>query len=80
MAVGLKRFNWTRSATGWEQFQAWQERRRAMRDDFDMANSVAVNGFATAWSDRIAGASDLAAKAAQARVAAAIKTRIDQMA
>ena len=79
MAYPVKRFNWTRSATGWQQFQAWQERRRAMREDFDAVNAAARNSFTAAWSGQISGATELAAQAAQDRVLSAIKTKIDTL-
>lgn len=74
----IKRFNWLRSPTGWERMQAWQARRRAMREDFEAANDLARSGFATAWSNQISGLADLAAQAARARISAAVRTKIDK--
>jgi hypothetical protein len=79
VATQVKRFSWVRSATGWEQFQSWQERRRAMREAFDTANYVANNGFGAAWANQISGASELAARAAQGRVATEINAKIDKL-
>jgi hypothetical protein len=80
MAGQVKRFNWVSSATAWERLQAWQERRRAMRETFDTANSLVRDGFGAAWSNQIAGTSELAAQAAQDRVAAAIQAKINKIA
>lgn len=67
----VKRFNWVRAPSGWERFQAWQERRRAMREHFEAANAAALSGFGAAWSNAITGANKLAGEAALARLNAA---------
>jgi hypothetical protein len=76
----VKRFNWVRPASGWERFQAWQERRRAMREDFEAANAAALSGFGAAWSNAITGASNLAGQAALDRVNAAAHATLDKVA
>jgi hypothetical protein len=76
----VKRFNWVRAPSGWERVQAWQERRRAMRADFEAASNTAVSAFATAWSNQITGTSNLAAQAASDRVQATVKAKIDTIA
>jgi hypothetical protein len=76
----VKHFNWARLATGWERFQAWQERRKAMREQFDTANATALSGFGVAWSNQISGASNLAAQAALDRITSAAKVKVDKTA
>ena len=80
MAIQPKRFNWMRSATGWEQFQGWQEKRRALREDFDFARKIARDGFALAWSNQITEATNLAAEAAIDRLQRAAKAKLDKTA
>jgi hypothetical protein len=80
MVAQVKRFNWVQTASNWETFQGWQDRRKAMRTDFENTNSVALSGFATAWSNQISGSGDLAANAALARITAAAKAKLDKTA
>lgn len=80
MAMQVKRFNWVRSATAWERLQLWQERRRAMRDNFESANAFARDQFAGALSNQSSASAELAARAAQSRVASAIQTKINTVA
>lgn len=80
MAQSVGRLSWTRQPGGWTQFQAWQARRRAMREDFDLANQSAVAGFGAAWSNQISGANDSAARAAMARITAAGQSKTDRVA
>lgn len=80
MAIPIKRFNWARMATGWERLQSWQAKRSAMIEDFNSMNSIARDGFASAWSGQISGSSDLAAQAALNRIKTATATKLDTIA
>ncbi|HEY0441121.1 MAG TPA: hypothetical protein VGD36_13685 [Xanthobacteraceae bacterium] len=80
MAIQTKRFSWLRSPTGWQQFQGWQEKRRAMRESFDNARSMATSGFGEAWTSQIDGTANLAGQAALDRIQAAAKAKFDKSA
>jgi hypothetical protein len=80
MALNIKRFSWLAAPSGWQTFQAWQEKRKAMRADFEFASSTAINSFASAWSSQIEGSASLAGQAALDRIRAAGKAKIDKIA
>lgn len=80
MAIQSKRFGWLRLPTGWEQFQAWQEKRRTLREDFENSRSIAAAGFGAACSAQIQGSAALAGQAALSRIQAASKNRLDKRA
>jgi hypothetical protein len=78
--IQLKRFNWLRNQSVWEQNQAWREKRRAMMDDFRAINTIAVNTFATANINLTDGLAQLAGEAAATRVQRAIGAKLDTFA
>jgi hypothetical protein len=79
-AMQVKRFNWTRSPSAWEQLQAWQERRKALRADFEAASSTAASAFGSAVSNQISGLAELAGQSALSRVTAATNAKLDTVA
>ena len=76
----IKRFNWTRTASAWQQLQSWQSRRAAMRADFETASSTAQSAFTSAWSNQITGTANLAGQAALDRIKTATKAAVDKTA
>jgi hypothetical protein len=79
-AMQVKRFNWMRSPSAWDQLQAWQERRKAMRADFESASSTAASAFGSALTSQASGLADLAGQAALDRVKAATTAKLDTIA
>ena len=79
MSFKTRQFNWVRSATAWEQAQAWRERRAAMRGDFENLNAAAAERFLTAQTNLTTGMASLAAQASIARSNAAAQAKFDQL-
>jgi len=75
---GIKRFNWVRARSAWEQNKAWRERRQAAREQFEANMAIANTAFLNAQTNQIAGLAELAAKAAASRIVNAIQTKIDK--
>jgi hypothetical protein len=71
----FKKLNWFSTPTAWEQAQVWREKRAAMRQQFEAAQSAAINGFGTAWSNEITGLGDLVVQQVQARLQADAKAK-----
>jgi len=66
--VSVKRFNWLRSPSAWEQGQAWRERQRGLREEFEAANSAASTAFANASVNQVTGMTDIITNVAIARL------------
>lgn len=80
MAITTKRFNWVQQASAWKQAEAWRERRKLMRQDFDTAASFASTGLINVWSNQITGSANLAAEAALKRLDAAKSSSVNKTA
>jgi hypothetical protein len=76
----IKRFNWTRTPTAWQQLQSWQARRSQMRAEFETKNAAAQSAFTNALSNQISGSASLAGQTAIDRIKAATKAVVDKTA
>ena len=63
MAIPIKRFNWVSFRPAWEQNNIWNAKRKAMREDFEAINSLALSSFANAQINLSEGLATLAAEA-----------------
>ena len=64
----IKRFNWVRSPTAWEQTSAWRARQQAASDNFEAAHAAASNAFATASLNLVNGMGGIATQTAVNRI------------
>jgi hypothetical protein len=76
MAITLKKMNWLRSPSAWEDAQAWRERRQASRDKFEAAASQASNGLFGAAVSQTQGLATLAAQIANQRVSESARQKL----
>jgi hypothetical protein len=74
-AIQNMRFGWVRTPSAYESVTAWQERRKAARQDFEDKQTAANNAFTDAWSKKIDGMGTIAGQIALARVKAEIKAK-----
>jgi hypothetical protein len=61
--IQIKRFNWVKHRSTYEQNRIWNAKRRAMREDFETINTLAASAFSTAQNNLTSGMSELAAMA-----------------
>jgi hypothetical protein len=56
MAISVgKKFNWVQRPSAWQFAQAWNNQRAQMAAKFREQNEVAINGFASAQNNNLAG-------------------------
>jgi hypothetical protein len=77
--IQIKRFNWLRMQSSWEQHEAWRDKRRVMMQDFQALNDLAVNAFATAHTNLTEGLARLAAESAAARLRSEFGARLNRL-
>lgn len=77
--IAPKKFYWLQTPSAWQDAQAWNERRRAMTNQFrsDAMNTLA--SISTTMSDQISGMAEIAAKVAVKRVQDAAKAKQAQL-
>ncbi len=78
MSLGIKKFNWVRTPSAYQQMRAWRARQRDFTEKSissgDMFNSV----VAQAKADESKGLVKLATQAAVKRMQAAAKSKVDE--
>lgn len=79
MSVQMKRMNWMRSPTVWEQTQAWNKQRSVNRAHYERANTQALAAFGNAFTSQINGAGELALQMAVKRVQAATDAKFQEL-
>jgi hypothetical protein len=79
MAISIKRFNWSSTPPAWKQNAIWNERRKALRADFEQANSTAANAFQSAQTNFYTGLATLAAQASIKNSEAALTAKRAQV-
>jgi len=67
-SISVKRFNWVQTPSAWEQNQAYRERLKALREDFEAANSTMSTGFANASINQLNGMATIIANVTIARL------------
>lgn len=80
--IQIKRFNWVKFRSAYEQNRIWKEKRRAMREDFEAINSLAAQAFTSAQNNLSTGLAELAAMASIKRseqTLSATKTLINKL-
>ena len=75
----IKRFNWVRMQTAWEQSEAWREKRRAMMEEFQGTAAAINDSLWSAQTSLADGLAQLAAEAAAVRVQNEIGAEIDTL-
>jgi len=87
MAAQIRRMNWVRTKTVWEQHQASQKKREANRQVYQQQREAAVAAFGNAFSSQITGISELVMQQAAKRIQAAavakraeLQTQLDKLA
>jgi hypothetical protein len=79
MAISIKRFNWVSTPPAWKQNAVWNERRKALRADFEQANATASNALSSAQANFYSGLATLAAEASIKNSQAAIAAKKAQV-
>jgi hypothetical protein len=79
--MSIKRFDWVRSPSVWQQTQAWRARQQELRDNFEAANSAASSAFASASANLVTGTASIVTNMAaqrirRERVAASLNTLV----
>lgn len=72
----IKRLNWIDKGGVWKQNQAWREKRAESRAKFEDQTAVAMNMFADAHANMIAGLSELAVRAATRRMQGDLQKKV----
>jgi hypothetical protein len=75
MSTQIKRMNWTRTRTAWEQHQAWQKQRAVNRQIYEQNKSAAIASFGNAFTNQIQGVGELAVKQAAKRIETAMAAK-----
>lgn len=75
MATQIKRMNWVRTRSAWEQQQAWQKQRAANREIYERNKAAAIESFGAAFTSQINGIGELAVQQATKRVQAAMEAK-----
>ncbi len=79
MAPQIKRMNWTRTRTAWEQHQAWQKQRAVNRQIYEQQKSAAIAAFGNATTGQINGIGELAIQMATKRIQAATDAKSQEL-
>ena len=74
-SIQAKKFQWVRALTARESVEAWRDKRKTMREDFESRTGTAQASFNTVWSNQSAGVADLGIKKALARIQAEVKAK-----
>jgi hypothetical protein len=79
MAAQIKRMNWMRNRSAWEQHQAWQKQRQANRQIYERSSAAAIASFGGAFSGQINGVGELAIQMAAKRIQAATDAKAQEL-
>ena len=74
-AIESRKFGWVRTATARENMTAWNEKRKAMREEFESRQAAANAAFSTAMTSNADAGSTRAANLAIARMQAEAKAK-----
>jgi hypothetical protein len=74
-SIQAKKFKWVRTLTARESVDAWREKRKSMRDEFETRTSAARASFDTAWANQSSGIAELGIRKALARIQAETKAK-----
>lgn len=72
--IGSKKFNFVRTLSARENINAWREKRKTIRQDFESRTAAASASLSNVWSSQAKGAADLGIATAIARVQKQIET------
>ena len=75
-AIQSRKFGWVRTATARENMTAWNEKRKAMREEFESKQSAARDAFASAWSTQISDSGTIYGQIALKRIQAEIQEKL----
>ena len=79
MAAQIKRMNWVRTRSAWEQHQAWQKQRQANRQIYEQNKAAAVSAFGNAFTSQINGLGELSIQMATKRIQAATNAKAQEL-
>lgn len=79
MSIQIKRMNWVRNRSAWEQQQAWQKRREANRQIYEQNKSAAISAFGNAFTGQINGIGEIAIQMAARRIQAATDAKTKEL-
>jgi hypothetical protein len=66
----IRRFNWVRSPTAWQDAQTWHARQQGVRENFEASNSAASSAFFGAAADFVTGMTQITTQVAVKRIQA----------
>ena len=75
----IKRFNWLKRPTAWEQAQAWRDQRRAMAQQSLDAGAAASTAFLNAQNNLTSGMATLTAQMSIQRVQEQAKAKVQSV-
>jgi hypothetical protein len=67
-SYGVKRMNWTRTQSAYENMTAWREKRKAFQEKYEAQLEQSVSALQTAWTDVGYNLGEIAANKALARI------------
>jgi len=75
-SIQIKKMNWYKAASAWDQAQRWKAKRAEMRASFEQSSNDFINRFTTAQVNQISGAVDNAAKTLTTRIQRELDAKI----
>jgi len=79
MAAQIKRMNWTRTKSVWEQHQAAQKQREANRQIYEQQREAAAASFGNAFTGQINGIGEIVMQQAAKRIQAATDAKFAEL-
>jgi hypothetical protein len=74
-SYGIKKMNWVRTQSAYENMTAWREKRKAFQEKYEAQLSESVSALETAWNDVGYNLGEIAANKALARIQAEAKAK-----
>lgn len=67
-SYGIKKMNWVRTQSAYENMTAWREKRKAFQEKYEASMQNAIASLQTAWTDVGYNIGEIAANKAMARI------------
>jgi hypothetical protein len=79
-STGIKRIQWTKPVPSWKRAEAWRNKHRAMRRQFEAVNSAMTGAVLRAQGNLASAQAELAIRASIKRVQEEAAKRLDKAA